>query len=87
MPQISYFFGIVIFMYYSEHNPPHIHAVYSGYKASFDVRSGCRVTGQMSKTAERLIKRWIKLRKSALLNNWELARKRVTPLPAVEPLE
>ena len=36
MPTISMFFGIVIQMYYDEHNPPHIHAQYSGHKASFD---------------------------------------------------
>lgn len=28
MPEISRFFGIVIAMYYNEHNPPHFHARY-----------------------------------------------------------
>ncbi|MBK9234313.1 MAG: DUF4160 domain-containing protein [Anaerolineae bacterium] len=28
MPQISQFFGISIYMYYDEHNPPHFHAIY-----------------------------------------------------------
>ncbi len=51
MPQISYFFGIVILMYYNEHNPPHIHAVYGGYKASYEIKTGKRMTGTMSKTA------------------------------------
>lgn len=30
MPEISRFFGIVIRMYYDDHNPPHFHAIYSG---------------------------------------------------------
>jgi len=28
MPQISRFFGIIISMYFEDHNPPHFHAQY-----------------------------------------------------------
>ncbi len=30
MPEISRFFGIVIAMYYRDHQPPHFHARYGG---------------------------------------------------------
>ena len=30
MPEISRFFGIIIRMFFDEHNPPHIHAEYQG---------------------------------------------------------
>jgi len=33
MPEISRFLGIVIYMYFNDHNPPHFHAVYNNYKA------------------------------------------------------
>jgi hypothetical protein len=33
MPEISRFFGIVIRMYFDDHNPPHIHAIYAGNEA------------------------------------------------------
>ena len=33
MPTLSIFFGIVIYIYWSDHNPPHIHARYSGEEA------------------------------------------------------
>ena len=36
MPIISAFFGIVIRMYYKEHEPAHFHAEHSGQKATFD---------------------------------------------------
>lgn len=36
MPYVSFFFGIVIRMFYREHNPPHFHAEYQGQEASFD---------------------------------------------------
>lgn len=33
MPTISEFFGIIIRMYYDDHNPPHFHAYYGDYQA------------------------------------------------------
>jgi Domain of unknown function (DUF4160) len=36
MPIISAFFGIVIRMYYKEHEPAHFHAEHSGQRATFD---------------------------------------------------
>ena len=33
MPEISSFYGIAIYMYMSEHNPPHFHVKYQGYEA------------------------------------------------------
>ena len=35
MPTISRFYGIIISMFYEDHNPPHFHAYYNEYKASF----------------------------------------------------
>jgi len=35
MPVISRFYGILIAMYFNDHNPPHFHAKYSGYEAMF----------------------------------------------------
>ncbi|MBI4945912.1 MAG: DUF4160 domain-containing protein [Bacteroidetes bacterium] len=32
MPAISQFYGIVIYMYFKEHNPPHFHAKYGEYE-------------------------------------------------------
>ncbi len=38
MPTISMFYGIVIRMYNTgEHNPPHFHALYQEYRASFSL--------------------------------------------------
>ena len=38
MPEISRFFGIVIKMFFDDHNPPHFHAEYSGDVALIDIR-------------------------------------------------
>lgn len=45
MPKISVFFGIIIEMYFEDHNPPHFHARYGEFKAEiliedFSVKAG-----------------------------------------------
>jgi hypothetical protein len=39
MPEISRFLGIIIRMFYNEHNPPHFHAYYNEFKAEIDIKS------------------------------------------------
>lgn len=36
MPEICRFFGIIVGMYYDDHAPPHVHAVYQGNLALVD---------------------------------------------------
>ena len=42
MPVLSRFYGIIIRMYFlqSEHNPPHIHAIYNDDVAAIDYMTG-----------------------------------------------
>lgn len=74
MPVISMFFGIIIRMYYDEHDPPHIYAEYQGKKAVLDFH-GNVLKGELgSRTALRLVREWIDWRREEIMNNWELAR-------------
>jgi Domain of unknown function (DUF4160) len=41
MPIISTFFGIIIRMYFGDHNPPHFHVEFQGEKATFTLTVGC----------------------------------------------
>lgn len=40
MPAISKFLGIIIAMYWDEHNPPHFHAKYGEYKIIVHIKTG-----------------------------------------------
>ena len=40
MPEISRFFGIIIAMFAKDHVPPHFHAKYGEFKATFDINTG-----------------------------------------------
>jgi len=74
MPEISRFFGIIIRMFYDEHNPPHFHADYQGNKAVFDFNGNVLKGDIKSKTARRLIREWVDLHTVELMQNWNLAR-------------
>ncbi len=37
MPRISQFFGVVIYMYYNDHPPPHFHAEYGEFEAVYTI--------------------------------------------------
>ena len=37
MPEISRFFGVIIRMYYDDHEPPHFHAIYGGDEAQIGI--------------------------------------------------
>ena len=40
MPEISRFYGIIIKMYFNEHNPPHFHIEYQEYEAIMNIETG-----------------------------------------------
>ena len=86
MPEVSRFFGIIIRMFYDEHNPPHFHAEYQGAKAVFDF-DGNLLQGDLgSKTARKLIRDWIDLHRDELIEDWERARQDET-LRKIAPLD
>ena len=51
MPEISRFYGIIIRMYFQDHNPPHFHAEYQGMKAEYDIRTLDILAGSLPKRA------------------------------------
>jgi hypothetical protein len=74
VPVISKFFGIVIRLFYDEHNPPHLHAEYQRKKAIFDFQGNIIRGGLPSKTATKLIREWIDLHSKELEEDWKLAK-------------
>lgn len=71
MPHISMFFGIIIRMFYNEHNPPHFHADYQGQRGIFSFEGEIIKGNFRSTTAKRLIKEWCLLHQSELQENWQ----------------
>jgi len=86
MPEISRFYGIIIRMYFMDHNPPHFHAEYQGMKAEYDIRTLDLLAGKLPNRANALVLEWAALHKNELLENWEKA-KVPSSLKKIEPLD
>ena len=74
MPLVSLFFGIRITMYYDDHNPPHFHAEYAGFKALVDIINACVIQGSLPNRQLKFVLAWAELHKDELMQNWELAK-------------
>ena len=85
IPEISRFYGIIIKMYFNEHNPPHFHVEYQDYEAIVNIETG-ELTGKMSRRALGLVYEWLDQNKEALLENWKRIEER-KPLNKIKPLD
>ncbi|MEY8717387.1 DUF4160 domain-containing protein [Francisella philomiragia] len=85
MPTISRFFGIIISMYWDEHNPPHFHVRFGEYKCSVSITDIVVIVGELPKKQERLVLAWAEIHQKELLQNWELCQKDKQPMQ-IEPL-
>ena len=70
MPEISRFYGIVIYMYIADHNPPHFHIWYDDYKATMTITDGI-ITGSLLRRAIKMVYEWLDLHKDELMENWK----------------
>jgi hypothetical protein len=82
MPQISIFFGIIIKMYYGDHNPPHFHASYGEYQAIIDIQKLELWSGYLPPRALGLVIEWAAMHQPELLENWQRAmhQERLVPI-------
>jgi hypothetical protein len=85
MPEISRFYGIIIMMFYNDHNPPHFHANYGDYKVVISIDEEI-VEGYMPKRALKLIFEWMDLHKDELLTNWKKCQSGEVP-QKIDPLK
>ena len=70
MPEIARFFGILIKMFFNEHNPPHFHALYGEYVGEFDIKNLTMVQGDLPPRAVSLVKEWAGLHQEELMEMW-----------------
>ena len=85
MPEISRFFGIVIRMYYNDHNPPHFHARYGSSEAIIGINPLVVLEGDLPARATALAMEWAALHQQELLENWTRLRRAEGP-HAIDPL-
>ena len=86
MPEVSRFLGIVIGMYYNDHNPPHFHAFYGDDEVAIAIEDGRVLWGNLPRRALSHVREWRELHQAELMGDWNRARQH-QPLLPIEPLE
>lgn len=83
MPEISRFYGIIIKMYFfdSEHNQPHIRAIYNKEVAIINIQTLKVIEGRIPKRALKLVNEWISIHENEIKNIWHTQQfKKIEPL-------
>jgi hypothetical protein len=79
MPTISIFYGIVIQMFWSEHAPPHFHALYAEYEVLINIQTLEAIKGELPKRAMALVLEWASEHRVELMEDWDLCARMQTP--------
>lgn len=86
MPEVSRFFGIVIAMYYNDHEPAHFPVRYGERKAVIDIETLGVLRGMLTPRSLSLVVDWAAQHREELMANWLRARNQ-EPLAKIAPLE
>ena len=86
MPEISRYYGIIIYMYFKDHFPPHFHAVYNAFEAVMSIESGEIMQGDLPKKQLRLVQAWTELHREELMLNFASLTSDIPSYSKIEPL-
>ena len=86
MSEISRFYGIIVAMFFGDHNPPHFHARYGAEKVAIEIETLRILEGHLPPRALGLVIEWASQHKNELMQNWELAKNNQAP-KKIEPLK
>jgi hypothetical protein len=87
MPVITFFYGIIVQMFWDEssHNLPRIHVEYQHHSAVVDLQ-GNYIKGELPPNKKKLLDAWIELHAEELQTCWTLMQKG-EPHIKIEPLK
>ena len=87
MPEISRFYGIIIYMYLQDHNPPHFHAKYNEHQIVISIENFAILNGKLPSKALALVIEWASIHQEELLKNWNnLSDLEIGTFNKIEPL-
>jgi hypothetical protein len=72
MPELSRFLGIVVYIYFNDHNPPHFHVEYGEYAASITIIELRLLEGDLPSRILGYVVEWASMHKQELMNNWDM---------------
>ena len=72
MPELCRFLGIIITMYFNDHNPPHFHVRYGEHRAILRIQPLMVLDGSLPPRVPGLVMEWAGIKQQELLENWTL---------------
>jgi hypothetical protein len=86
MPELARFYGIVVRMFFNDHEPPHFHAYYGSDEALVAIETLSVFAGRLPPRAMGLVVEWASLHQEELREAWMRAKSlespgRIAPLP------
>jgi len=70
MPEISRFYGIVVYMFFYDHNLPHFKVKYGEFEANILVENGNLLNGNFPLSKLKLVQAWAEIHQDELLDMW-----------------
>jgi len=70
MPEISRFYGVIIYMFFNDHVPPHFKAKYGEFEANFLIENGSLWNLDFPIGKSKLVQAWAEIHKDDLLDMW-----------------
>jgi len=74
MPELSRFLGMVVSMYFDDHNPPHFHVKYNDKRAKIAIDDLKVLEGSLPARILGLVIEWAELHKEELMRDWEMVK-------------
>jgi hypothetical protein len=85
VPLIARFYGILIYMHYFDHNPPHLHAHYGRSRVVVRLSDGAILRGELPITGTRMVQQWTLAHRVELEDNWRRMQAGESPEKIVGP--
>lgn len=85
MPCISEFYGILIYIYWNDHQPPHFHAKYGEFEILVSINTLEVLEGKFPKRARAMVLEWASEHRTELVEDWNLCSIKQHPKP-IPPL-
>lgn len=79
MSEISRFLGIIIRMFFNEHNPPHFHVQYNEFSCEVHIETLEIIKGNLPRKVYQLVLEWAVEHRNELKEDWELMRMDMAP--------
>jgi hypothetical protein len=79
MPLLAILRGLTVYVYYADHNPPHVHGFHAGQEVLIEIRTGGILRGSLPPTELRHFVEWVAPHREELVHAWYLASTQQTP--------